>query len=656
MNTRTYRIELDRPVTGVAIPVSSIRTERSVGTGEFLDLPLLADWCLDAGLSLIQILPVNDTGTLTSPYSAVSAFAMNPIYTRLEAVPGSDEWQDEIDAFKQEAETRRELDYERVLGFKLDVLYRTYKATQSKQSGHDLDSWIEHNPWVKPYAVYKCLKDRHEQKSWVDWPEFRDPTISEIDQLWDELHEYVRFYSWVQMHLDRQFQDAAAQLRSKGVYLKGDIPILMSVDSCDVWAHRRLFNLEYGAGAPPDMFTKIGQTWGFPIYRWDALEADDYSWWTDRLRVAARYYDAFRIDHVIGFFRIWSQPSHERTAVLGHYEPSPNLTVESVAEAGFSDKELDRLTKAWITAQEAAEALGDDAGRVLQTYFEVDGEDDEVHFLGPAIASEHRIEALDEPQHVIALLIDCHRDRTFVPGDDGIVYPSWYWRDSKGAQSLTKQSTERLDRLVKTFEGEARPMWMALGRRNLIAVSEATDMLPCAEDLGAVPEGLREVLSELGILSLKIERWEVDEDGALIHPSEFPHLSVSTPSVHDLATLRVWWEESDEHLAFYEDLELDDDCPPYLTVEVARAAIERSLFSGSAIAVFQIQDLFSLTYDLRIDPPASERINVPGTVGDHNWLYRIPVTIEYLQTHPLGPEIKLLIKENRPEKPSPQNR
>jgi len=348
--------------------------------------------------------------------------------------------------------------------------------------------------------------------------------------------------------------------------------------------------------------------------------------------------------------------------MLGHYEPSSPVTTRMMEEAGLTTDEIRLLIDAWTTHSDAFEALGEGADRVLETCFHNEGEH---YFLNASLAGERLIDQLGEwgnsnnagesgesgaapeSDEVRDFLLACHRDRSFVPnGPDGY-YPAWYWEESKGVSNLDPAQTTRFNRLVDGYEQRSLPIWMDLGRRSLIAVCDATDMLACAEDLGAVPDGLGAVLEELGILSLKIERWEIDEDGSLIDPAEFSHLSVSTPSVHDLSTLRVWWEENDEHLAYFEKLGLEGECPSYLTVEVAEAAIARNLRSSSAVVVFQIQDLFSLCYDLRRDPAETERINVPGTVGDHNWSYRIPVTIEELREHELGSRVRSLIAAHR---------
>jgi 4-alpha-glucanotransferase len=183
---------------------------------------------------------------------------------------------------------------------------------------------------------------------------------------------------------------------------------------------------------------------------------------------------------------------------------------------------------------------------------------------------------------------------------------------------------------------------MDMGRHLLKIVKEATPMLPCAEDLGVVPTGLRDVLASLGILSLKIERWEKDDENNLISPDTFPYLSVSTPAVHDTSTLRGWWEEEDrDRESLCSELEIDD-CPTWLTPETAQAVLRRSMSAGSAVRMFQIQDLFALTLDLRTLLPSDERINTPGSTSEVNWSYRIPIPVESLPGHEITHAMKAL--------------
>jgi len=629
---------LDGHLTGVAVPVSALRSTESCGIGEFLDLPELASWAASVGLNLIQILPVNDTGATSSPYSAVSSCALHPIYLRLQRLPGAVSLASDIEGFRAAQEPRARVDFERVLSFKLWILRRLFDG-----GNHDsatLREWIMANPWVRQYAVYKCLKDRHEDRSWIDWSVARDPSPDDIEKLWGDFGDDALFYAWIQYHLDAQLLEASAGIEAAGVFLKGDIPILMSVDSTDVWAHRNYFDLSFRAGAPPDMFATLGQSWGFPTYNWGALESADFDWWKQRLKIASSYYHAFRIDHVLGFFRIWSVPSAENSAVLGRYRPAIPLTRDEIAEPLEDERLFYRLTKAWTAAKDLPEGLINSHDR----YFDRAEEEDLV--LKVQWDSESAIHSLDEDRETKSFLLECHRDRTFLEEGEGFA-PAWFWNRSKGYVSSTEVVATHIESLVDRFETRSSPAWMESGRRLLSFVKGCTSMLPCAEDLGVVPKGLPAVLEDLEILSLKSERWEVDGDGRIVDPEDFPYLSVSTPGVHDTSTLRGWWEETDwDRALFAEDLGLDE-CPQWLTPQVARAVLDRSMTSNSAIRVFQIQDLFSLTLDLRSATPDEDRINRPGTTGNENWSYRIPISLSYLFSHEINAELRSLTGASR---------
>lgn len=594
-----------------------------------MDLAHLGSWCRDAGLDLIQVLPLNDTGANASPYSAVSAFALHPVYIRLQDLPGAAHLADDIDAFRYGSLDRNRVNFNDVLSFKLEMLRRLFRIND--ETDPELPAWIDSNPWIRPYAVYKCLKQLNDERSWEEWSTGRDLTPSGIEATWHKLGTDALFHAWIQLHLDRQLREAAEELESQGVYLKGDIPILMSIDSADVWADRPYFNLDFRAGAPPDMFSTLGQMWGFPTYDWEALKMDGFDWWRSRLKQASRYYHAFRIDHVLGFFRIWSVPSTENTAVLGRYRPASPLSESEIETLSDPAEPAHHLTEAWTRREEAGQQLHEETQRIFDSYFDRFGDD---HFrLRDIFASEVAIEHLDENASVKSFLLSCHRDRTFLTTDGGQFVPAWFWQDSSGYVRADEVRRTGIEALVEQYETQSKPVWLDTGRQLLQFVTEASDMLPCAEDLGVVPSGLPGVLSDLGILSLKIERWETDDEKRLADPSTFPYLSVSTPAAHDLSTLRQWWEEDDwDRQALASELGFDES-PPWLTTALAEAVLRRSLRSNSAIRVFQIQDLFAVTLDLRTVRPEDERINTPGSVNEANWTYVLPIFLEDLPAH-----------------------
>ena len=269
--------QFDNNLTGVAVPVSTLRSEESCGIGEFLDLVPLGSFCKKTGIDLIQILPINDTGTQISPYSALSAYGLHPVYLRLSSLSGSEEFTDEIGGLRDEFEHAERISFEGVLKGKLKVCRNIYKSGfENIKRDEELVRWIEHNPWVKVYAVYKTVKSENEEKHWKEWKNMRDPEQEEVEEYWSSHTKEVLFHAWLQLNLEKQLKEAVDTLSSINVALKGDIPILMNEDSADVWMHRKYFRLDYRAGAPPDMYSDTGQNWGFPIYDWEALEREEF--------------------------------------------------------------------------------------------------------------------------------------------------------------------------------------------------------------------------------------------------------------------------------------------------------------------------------------------------------------------------------------------
>ena len=280
---------------GIDLPLASLRSHRSCGIGEFHDLLPLIDWCHDVGFNVIQLLPLNDSGTDPSPYSALSSCALHPIYLSLENLDGS-----HLNALPR-------ISYLEVLSFKLNFLH-TYIAESGPQilESSDCQKFITQNHWLTPYALFKVLKDKLQHTPWMSWPE--ELKLPDFNHL-IELHaEEMKFYFVVQFLCHQQLAHVKKYAASKGVLLKGDIPFLISVDSADTWFKPSFFNFDFSAGAPPDAYNSEGQYWGFPIYNWEVLKKDDFGWWHQRLHLAAHYYDLYRIDHVVGFFRIWAIP------------------------------------------------------------------------------------------------------------------------------------------------------------------------------------------------------------------------------------------------------------------------------------------------------------------------------------------------------------
>ena len=633
--------------SGVAVPVASLRGDTDSGIGEFADLPELGTLCSETGLTVLQILPVNDTGFDSSPYSAISAYALHPVYIRLGALP---ELSDEraarvadkhITGLTNAAEGRTRIAYHEVLSGKLAALRAVYDTVRETiDADRSLDRWIEENDWVRPYAVFRMMKDTHEQAAWWQWERLSEPDTNDIETCWadPENRATLRFYAWVQQRLEEQLAAASEKLSEYGVYLKGDLPILMNDDSADVWLHRDIFRRELRAGAPPDMFSRFGQNWGFPVYNWETLAAQDYRWWRGRLRQAAKFFHMFRIDHVLGFFRIWAVPAENETGTMGFFSPARQLSRDDLHRSGFADDRIRWLSEPHMTGERIEEVLGEHTESLLDRVFDRLGDED-LYTFSDAVSGERWLKQLPIEDERIIGLIDLYGDRVLVRTDDEHFAPAWSMNECSRYPSLEDEEKRALEELVAACAAENETIWTENGRSLLGFMREEVSMLPCAEDLGVVPDCVPEVLADLGILGLRVPRWarEWDEDDSpFIPPAQYPYLTVCAASVHDTSTLRGWWyEEPDARRAFWNTLGLEGDAPDSYHREVAQSVLNALSGTRSAIAMYEIQDLFALTDDLVPDDPNDERINTPGTYNLVNWSYRVPHRTGALRTHRL---------------------
>lgn len=635
----------NRRIAGVLVPLAGLRSEMSVGSGEFADLATLGDWCVQTGINLIQLLPVNDTGSQSSPYSALSANALHPLYLRITDLPEypllSKDARKEIDQRLSDAKTTFEtpvrFDYRAVLEMKLALLRLIFDTVDPTTTfSKEITAFQRKNGWVKSYAVFRALKERNGERPWTEWPTEREVDSDGLARLWKsaELKKDTRFHLWVQLRVSEQFSAAASYLDSRGIALKGDIPILMNEDSADAWVDRDIFRPELRAGAPPDMFSGLGQNWGFPIYNWQRLEERDFDWWRNRLKNAARYYHAYRIDHVLGFFRIWAVPQGNYSGIPGFFWPQHGISEDAFRDAGFDEGRLRWLQLPHITGTELRERLGEHAEKLIATIFTRVGDED-LYLFHTSVTGEQMIADLEIPEAIREWLLTRYRDRALTRLPDGSFAPTWTFRDCSRYRSLGDTEKERFEQLVAHAGAASNELWADHGRHVLSVMKESTEMLPCAEDLGVVPEAVPRVLQRLGILGLKIPRWAHywDQEGQPIIPfHEYPDLSVCAPSVHDTSTMRGWWENEEGRETLWTMLGMDGPCPERFDPATAREVYRGALNSGSRIVVFALQDLLALSPEIIHDDPDQERVNVPGTYNDFNWTWRMPLTLEDLQS------------------------
>lgn len=578
--------------TGVAVPVFSLRSENDFGAGDFEDLKLLADWASERGMSMIQILPVNDT-TMTRtrtdsyPYNANSSFALHPLYLRVEKLGtiADEATRKEMERLKEELQCLPEVDYERVIAAK-----EAYARAIFEQEGEqtlmqpEFFRFLDSNySWLIPYAAFSTLRDEYATPDFRRWGRDSVYSASRIVNMMNEdvMRHKMRFYFFVQYHLHLQLLDAAAYCRAKGVALKGDIPIGISPDSCDAWQSPDLFNLDMQAGAPPDDFAREGQNWGFPTYNWDRMAPDGYSWWSKRLKKMAEYFDAFRIDHVLGFFRIWEIPSEQVYGLLGHFSPALPLTAEEMArDFGFNfDPSMASPLHSTDGFRNQREALESGRGDLLPRF----------------------------------------ADLLFVadPHSEGRYHPRIAGYETEMFTTLSPDQQQAYRRLHEEFFYRRHDdLWRSNAERRLPAVTEATSMLPCAEDLGMIPACVPSVLNELQVLSLEVQRMPKEYGVQLARLETYPYQSVATTSTHDMAPLRLWWQQTHIPAA---------DPPAELCGEIIREHVN----CPSMLTVLPLQDWLAADSMLRRPDPAEEQINIPSNPR-HYWRYRMHLPLETL--------------------------
>jgi 4-alpha-glucanotransferase len=313
------------PHHGIDLPLFSLHSAQSCGIGEFSDLTPLIDWCHDIGLDVLQLLPVNDTGMDNSPYSAISAFALNPVHLGLASLAYV-EADSLLKALLEEGRgltVGERVHYGNVYAFKETFLrhYDQKYGARIRGSGA-YGAFIQKNKsWLEPYALFKVLKAKHKWAPWQQWKgAFLHPTADQYATLCVEYQKEMDFHFLVQHLCFEQFQQVKKHAEIKKLFIKGDLPIFISRDSADVWFSRHLFDLDYSAGSPPDMYSQQGQNWGSPIYNWSTMEKEQYLWWRQRLEVAGHFYHLYRLDHIVGFFRIWAIPMGG-SGKEGHFIP-----------------------------------------------------------------------------------------------------------------------------------------------------------------------------------------------------------------------------------------------------------------------------------------------------------------------------------------------
>ena len=639
----------NRKLAGTQVPVFSLRTRKSAGIGDFGDLKTMIDFVASTGQKVLQLLPINDT-TITHtwtdsyPYSCISVFAIHPQYVDLHALPELKDAKARAEAEKTRAELNAldKIDYEKVNDFKINYLRQIFNQEGGKmmKTAEYKAFFQDTELWLVPYAQYSYLRDKNGTADFNQWPDH---------QVWDEAerkaladpktaaYKNVAFFYFVQFVLDRQMQEAHEHAKAKGVILKGDIPIGVNRNGCDVWTEPKYFNLNGQAGAPPDDFSVNGQNWGFPTYNWFEMLKDDCQWWNRRFQNMARYFDAYRIDHVLGFFRIWEIPVHSVHGLLGQFAPALAMSREEIESYGLHFQD-DRFTRPFITDWVLDRMFHERAGEVKEKY--LDRLDDERYQMKPEVDTQRKVEALfadvtDEKElwlrdGLYALISDVLfvRDHT----NPGVFHPRISAQLDFIYESLYDNDKAAFNRLYNDyFYRRNNQFWYQEAMKKLPKLVQATRMLVCAEDLGMVPDCVPWVMDELKILSLELQSMPKDPSVKFGHLSRNPYRSVCTISSHDMPTLRMWWDENIQRTQEYYNTMLyrQGPAPHPLPGWLASDIISRHLTSPSMLCILSIQDWLATDEALRLPDADAERINIPAN-PKHYWRYRMHLNIEDL--------------------------
>lgn len=654
---------------GVSVPVFSLRSDKSFGVGDFNDLSGFIDWAKQVGMKMVQILPVNETiashNWLDSyPYKSISVMALHPIYLNLEKLGKLNDKKLENDFAKQKKQLNDKayVDYPAVL--KLKSKYFKLVFDQVKDTFFEKEDYkkffAENKNWLLPYAAFVYLRDKLKSADFHKWGEFCEYDKKKIEKIcapgsteWDD----IAIHYFIQYHLDKQLKEVSAHARRNGVVLKGDIPIGISPDSVEAWTVPHLFNLDAQAGAPPDDFAVKGQNWGFPTYNWPAMATENYAWWKNRLQKMANYFDAYRIDHILGFFRIWEIPTHAVEGLLGYFNPALPMSAEQIQQFGV-EFNFERMVKPYIRYHHLHDLFGEFTDEVIAI------------FLEDTNYREYRMkDEFDTQQKVNQYFLNGIEEEELVGKDriirDGLFslianvlfvqtgYNQWHPRisvhNTTSFAELDEQSRQQLNRLyIHYFYERHDEFWRYKGMEKLPAIIQASNMLVCGEDLGMVPDCVPPVMDELNILSLEIQRMSKNPKVKFAHPANAPYLSVCTTSTHDMPTIRGWWEEdkANTQLFFNNELGNEGEAPVFAEPWVCQQIITQHIYSPAMWTTFPIQDLMAMDGSLRWHKTREEQINEPSNVR-HKWRYRMHKSIADLKkANKFNKLVKTLIVES----------
>lgn len=634
--------------SGVAIPVFSLRSENSWGCGDFGDLIEMTEWAVKSGLHLIQLLPVNDTnlsGTWKDsyPYNAVSIYALHPIYISISKLHTlkDEKLMQAFEKERKELEALPEIDYERTLKLKssyLENLYTQEGKSTLKTAGFR-DFFKKNSQWLVPYAAFSYLRNTEKESDFRKWGEYSvydEKKTNDLCKSGQPWYNEIAINYFIQYLLHKQLTEAKDFAHKNSVVLKGDIPIGINRFSVEAWTEPHLFNMDSQIGAPPDDFSETGQNWGFPAYNWDNIAKEDYKWWKRRFTKMADYFDAYRIDHILGFFRIWEIPKDAVEGLLGHFDPALPFNRQELNNYGFRFE--DSMTEPFINDWVVESIFKDKAGEIKEKY--LTGITGGYYKLKEEFSSQVKIrnsfgtKSDKETKLIRDGLYKLCDEVLFIrdPRYPELLHPRISAQKTYRFQSLDDYQKDCFKRLHDDFFYRRNvEFWKQKAFEKLPNILNATRMLACGEDLGMIPSCVPEVMRSLNILSLEIQRMPKTSGIKFGNMNSIPYMSVCTTSTHDMNPIRAWWLEKYTVSQQYYNQVLwkQGKAPKDCTPEIARDIIQLHLYSPAMWAILPWQDWMAMDGRLRRENPEEERINIPANPR-HYWRYRMHMSLEQL--------------------------
>lgn len=646
---------------GVAIPLFSLKSDESSGIGDFLDLKKMVDWAVLTDQDMIQILPINDTNSTATwkdsyPYNSISIFALNLVYISIDQFSLKKKLK--LKSYRTQAKELNALthiDYEKVYALKYLFLRELFLEEGAKvmQSEAYINFYKDNEDWLFPYIWFCHLRDKYRTadfRKWDVYSIYRRDLLERMHTTDDSSKTEIDFYAYIQFLAYSQLDESKKYAQDKGVALKGDIPIGINRNSVEAWTEPHLFNMEMQAGAPPDDFSVNGQNWGFPTYNWKEMELDNFGWWKRRFEKMADNFDAYRIDHILGFFRIWEMSSHHVQGLLGHFSPALPMSSEELYNWSFPFDEQ-RMAQPYIHESMLQDIFGEYVNEITKDYLDVLSW--QRFQLKPFCNTQRKIEQLftdkaDEKSNALrnGLFALC-AEVLFVPDpySENKFHPRISAQHTYSYRHLQDHEKEIYNRIYdEFFYKRHNNFWYEQAMSKLPQLISATNMMVCGEDLGMVPDCVNWVMDELRILSLEIQRMPKQRNVLFADLNSLPYLSVNTTSTHDMSTIRGWWLENRENTQNYYNniLGREGAAPKECSAEICEQIICQHLFSNSMWSILPWQDWMSIDKSLRRDNPEDERINVPSN-SEHYWRYRMHITLDdLLKEDSLNKRIKML--------------